>query len=182
MPRFSPPPGAILMGRIGAAQGLKGEVRINSFTQDPVAIANYSPLETDRDGLIVTITAARPHKNLVIAAIEGVGDRTAAEALNGVRLYVPRAALPEPEPDEFYHADLIGLAARDTAGKTLGSIAAIFNHGAEDMLEIAPETGQPILVPFTRAAVPEVNLAGGYVVVDPPAETGEPEPAPEPRP
>jgi 16S rRNA processing protein RimM len=170
MPRpAAAPPGHILMGRIGAAHGVRGEVRINSFTADPLAIVDFSPLATGQAGLTVAITSARPQKNVIVATLEGVTDRNGAEALNGVELYAPRDALPAPgDADEFYHADLIGLDARLAGGETLGMVVAVHNFGAGDTLEIAPRGAPSVLVPFTRAVVPEVEIAGGYLVVDPP--------------
>jgi 16S rRNA processing protein RimM len=171
------PPRKLLMGRIGAAHGIKGEVRIQSFTEDPLAIADYGPLATNRPGLTIEITTARTTTNVLIARIKGFADRTAIEKLNGVELYVDRDLLPEIEDDDdFYHADLIGLAARLEDGTSLGEIIAVPNFGAGDMLELRnKETGDNRFIPFTRAAVPEVHIAAGYVVVVPPQEVeGEP--------
>jgi 16S rRNA processing protein RimM len=161
----------ILMGRIGAAHGIRGEVRIQSFTEDPLALAGYGELETNRPGLTVTIEAARPLTNVLIARLKGVHDRTAAERLNGVELYVDRAKLPEiKDDDDFYLADLVGLAARRADGTELGHVLAVPNYGAGDILEIGGPGLETRLIPFTRAAVPEVHVAAGYLVVDPPVE------------
>lgn len=163
------PSGHVLLGRIGAAHGIKGEVRIKSFTEDPMALGAYGPLVTDRPGLVIEIGKARLNKAMVIATIKGVTDRNAAEALNGVGLYVPRDSLPETEDeDEFYHTDLIGLTARTEAGETLGTVTAIFNHGPNDILEIKPEGAPSVLVPFTRQVVPTIRLKDGYLIIDPP--------------
>lgn len=173
-------PQKLLMGRIGAAHGIKGEVRIQSFTEEPMALAGYGPLATDRPGLTVTITAARANGSTLVARLEGIGDRNAAERLNGVELYVDRALLPQPDDeDEFYHADLIGLRAQLQDGTTLGEVVALPNFGAGDLIEIRdPRSGDSFLYPFTRKVVPEVHLARGYLVIEVPvdAEPGEEEP------
>lgn len=169
----------LVMGRIGAAHGIKGEVRIQSYTEDPLAIADYGPLATSRPGLVVEILEARTTTNVLVARLKGVNDRSAAEKLNGVDLYVDRALLPEIEDeDDFYHADLIGLAARLGDGTGLGEIVAVPNFGAGDLLELRDkDTGETRFIPFTKAAVPEVHIAAGYVVVVPPVEVeGEPRP------
>ncbi|MHA6299493.1 ribosome maturation factor RimM [Devosia sp. CAU 1758] len=170
----------ILMGTIGAAHGIKGEVRIASHTQDPEAIADYGPLETDRPGLIITIEAARLQKTVLIARIKGVRDRNAAEQLNGVSLFIDRSQLPEIEDeDDFYHADLIGLDARLESGVSIGAVSALFDHGAGDIMEVRdPRSGDTYLYPFTKAVVPSVRIAEGYLVIAPPldADPGEEEP------
>ena len=165
----------IVVGRIGAAHGIKGEVRVKSFTAAPMDLAAYSPLEA-ADGRRFTVTAARPvgaSPDMLVVRFQGVGDRSAAEALNGLDLSVPRDRLPEPEADEFYHADLIGLAAVTPGGAPLGTIVAVPNYGAGDLLEIAPPKGPTMLVPFTRAVVPEIDLTARRVVVAPPAEVAD---------
>ena len=172
----------IVVGRIGAAHGIKGEVRVKSFTAAPMDLAAYSPLEA-ADGRRFTVTAARPvgaSPDMLVVRFQGVGDRSAAEALNGLDLSVPRDRLPEPEADEFYHADLIGLAAVTPGGAPLGTIVAVPNYGAGDLLEIAPPKGPTLLVPFTRAVVPEINLTSRRVTVDPPAEVAGGDEAAEP--
>lgn len=170
----------ILMGRIGAAHGVKGEVRIQSFTEDPMALVDYGPLATNRPGLTVTILSARTTTNVLVARLDGVNDRNAAEKLNGVELFVDRSLLPEPEDDDdFYHADLIGLHARLADGSEIGVVTAVPNYGAGDLLEIRdPRSGDTYLYPFTKAVVPEVRVAEGYLLIDPPieAEPGEEEP------
>ena len=170
----------ILMGQIGAAHGIKGQVRITPFTQDPAAIGDYGPLDTDRPGLTITITKLRVQKNVIIANIKGIADRTAAEALNGVSLFVDRARLPEPEDeDDFYHADLLGLEARLDSGVVLGKVLALPNFGAGDLIEIRdPQSGDTYLYPFTKAVVPDIHLAEGYLTIVVPldAEEGEEEP------
>ncbi|MEX0627849.1 MAG: ribosome maturation factor RimM [Cucumibacter sp.] len=159
-------PGRVLMGRIGTAHGIRGEVRIEAFTADPLSIATWSPLLTDRPGLTVSIAKSRLQKGLVIASLIGVADRNEAEALNGVALYVAREKLPASGKDEFYHADLIGLEARTRDGAKLGRVAAVHNYGAGDNLEIAPKDAASFLIPFTRLTVPEIRLAENYLLVD----------------
>jgi 16S rRNA processing protein RimM len=169
----------ILMGRIGAAHGIKGEVRIAAYTADPEAIAGYGPLDTDRPGLTITIESARLAKSVLIARLAGVRDRNAAEALNGVSLYIDRDRLPETgDEDDFYHADLIGLDARLENGVSIGEVVALPNYGAGDLIEIRdPRSGDTFLYPFTRAVVPAVRIAEGYLTIAPPfdAEPGEEE-------
>jgi 16S rRNA processing protein RimM len=159
----------ICLGQIGAAHGLRGEVRLRSFTSDPAAITGYGPLETE-DGRVFEIEAMRPAKDHFVARLSGVADRNAAEKLANLKLYVPRERLPQTnEPDEFYHADLVGLAVVDRAGKNLGSIIAVHNFGAGDLIEVRPEAGgNTELIPFDAANVPAVDLDAGKVVVDPP--------------
>ncbi len=170
----------LLMGRIGAAHGIKGEVRITSFTEEPLALVDYGPLATDKPGLMIEIENARATTNVLVARLKGVTDRTAAEKLNGVELYVDRDKLPPPsDDDDFYHADLIGLEARLTDGTVLGTVTAIPNYGASDLIEVRDgRTGDTFLYPFTKAVVPEVKLADGYIVIDAPvdADPGEEEP------
>jgi 16S rRNA processing protein RimM len=160
----------LLMGRIGAAHGIKGEVRIQSFTEDPLALADYGPLATNRPGLTITITAARTTTNVLIARIKGIADRNAAEKLNGVELYVTRDQLPETDDeDDFYQADLIGLEARLEDGTRLGEVLAVPNFGAGDLIEIGDrQTGETAFYPFTKAAVPEIHIKNGYLVIVPP--------------
>jgi len=170
----------ILMGKIGAAHGIKGEVRITTFTAEPEAIASYGPLETDRPGLTVTIETARLNKNVLVARLKDVRDRNAAELLNGVSLFVDRDRLPDPEDeDDFYHTDLIGLDARLDSGVSIGEVSALLNYGAGDLLEVRdPRSGDTFLYPFTKAVVPTIRIADGYLVISPPldAEPGEEDP------
>ena len=170
----------LLLGRIGAAHGVRGEVRIQSFTEDPLAIATYGPLSTNRAGLSITILSARATTNVLVARLEGVADRLAAERLNGVELYVDRALLPATEDDDdFYHADLIGLRALLTDGTEVGEVIAVPNFGAGDLLEVRDrQSGDTFLFPFSKAVVPEVHVADGYLTLVPPieADPGEEEP------
>ena len=161
----------ICLGAIAGAHGVRGLVKIKSFTREPTDLTAYGPLSDETGERRFEFTVTGQAKGLLVARIEGVADRDAAQALRGVRLYVARAALPEPEDaEEFYQADLIGLAAEDPQGRRLGKIAAVENHGAGDYLEIARPQGAPLLIPFTSAAVPLIDLEGGRVVVDPPEE------------
>ncbi len=156
----------MLLGEFGAAQGLKGEVRIRSFTADAAAIAGYGPLE-DEAGNPVEIESVRVTPKALIARVKGVSTREAAEALTGTRLYLPRTRLPAREEEEWYHADLIGLEALDSEGKPLGAIVAIHNFGAGDLLEMKPLSGgATVLVPFTRDTVPEIDVEGGRLILN----------------
>lgn len=164
-------PNLVLMGRIGAAHGIKGEVRITSYTEDPLDIAAYGPLITSRPERELTISDVRQAKNVVIARIRGVDDRAAAEKLNGTELFVPRDRLPPAEgEDEFYHADLIGLEARRMDGTVLGEVVSIPNYGAGDLIQVRNAEDGLLMFPFTREVVPEIHLKEGYLIVHPPAE------------
>ncbi|MDH3473430.1 MAG: ribosome maturation factor RimM [Rhodospirillales bacterium] len=171
----------ICLGVVTGAHGVRGLLRVKSFTEAPEDLAAYGPLSDETGARRFALTVTGRAKGAVLARIEGVGDRDKAEALKGTRLYVERAALPAPEEAEtYYHADLIGLAAEDTQGRPLGRVVAVENFGAGDLLEIAEgpggqggqggQGGGSLLVPFTRAAVPVIDLEGGRLVVDPPAE------------
>jgi 16S rRNA processing protein RimM len=159
----------VCLGQIGAAHGVRGEVRLRSFTSDPAAIADYGPLETE-DGRVFEIETLRPAKDHFVVRLSGIRDRDAASALANTKLYVPRERLLETaEPDEFYHADLVGLAVIDRAGTKLGTVVAIHNFGAGDLIEVRADTGgNTELVPFDTTHVPAVDIAAGKIVVDPP--------------
>jgi 16S rRNA processing protein RimM len=158
----------VLLGEIGAAQGLKGEVRLRSYTEEPAAIAHYGPL-LDESGRAVEIERVRLTPKALIARIKGVTTREAAEALVRTKLYVERDRLPERDKEEWYHADLIGLAVFDTGGKRIGVVVAVQNFGASDLIEVKPEEGEAtVLVPFTRETVPEVDVEGRRLVLAPP--------------
>ncbi|MQT13015.1 ribosome maturation factor RimM [Segnochrobactrum spirostomi] len=164
-----PDDGRVLIARIGAPHGVRGEVRLIAFGDDPFALEDYGPLET-RDGRTFEILGLKLVAEKLIARLAGVTDRTAAEALTNLDLFVARDRLPPPEDeDTFYHADLIGLAAVLPDGAPLGTVIAVPNFGAGDLVEIAPVRGPTLLVPFTRAVVPEIDLPGRRIVVDPPA-------------
>jgi 16S rRNA processing protein RimM len=160
----------VCVARIGAAHGTRGEVRLWPFTAAPAAVGEYGPLETADGARSFEIEALRPAKDFFVARLKGVTDRTAAERLRNTDLYVPRERLPDPEPEEFYHADLIGLDAFDAAGAAFGTVVAVHNFGAGDLLEIAPAGGSDtVMLPFTAAIVPTVEIANGRIVVAPPA-------------
>jgi 16S rRNA processing protein RimM len=158
--------GRVCLGQIGAPHGVRGEVRLRSFTGEPEAIAGYGPLQAENGG-IVEIETLRPVKDHFVATLSGIRDRDAAERLTNVKLYVPRERLPELEAaDEFYHADLIGLAVSDRAGHELGTVVAIHNFGAGDLIELRADSGETELLPFDAATVPEIDVAAGRLVVE----------------
>lgn len=157
----------ICVGAIAGAFGVNGEVRLKSFTAEPVDIANYGPLTTEDGTRAFTVKLTRPIAGGLGARLTGVVTREDAEALKGVTLWAPRDALPSLPDDEFYHTDLIGLEVVDTGGQVLGRVRAIFDHGAGDILEVVG--GKTVLLlPFTRAVVPTVDLTAGRIVADPP--------------
>jgi 16S rRNA processing protein RimM len=161
----------ILIGRVAGPFGVRGELRIAAYGEDPLALLRYRRLLREDGAPVLTLTGGRAAKGELIARAEEVADRTAVEALKGCRLYVPRAALPEPEEDEFYLADLIGLEVRAPDGAALGRVSAVHDFGAGDVLEIAPPDGAPPwMAPFTKASVPEVRIAEGWLVANPPPE------------
>jgi 16S rRNA processing protein RimM len=160
----------ICVARIGAAHGVRGAVKLWTFTQDPFAVKAYGPLTTKDGAREFEVTQAREAKDHLVATLKGVTTREEAERLNGLELYVARETLPATDADEYYHADLIGLAAMTTADAPLGRVVAIHNFGAGDIIEIAPPHGATMLLPFTNAVVPTVDLAGGRVVIELPAE------------
>jgi 16S rRNA processing protein RimM len=164
----------ICLGQIGGPHGVRGEVRLHSFTANPTAIATYGPLETE-DGRVFKIESLRPAKHAFVAKLSGIADRDAAERLANTKLYVPRERLPEPaEAEEFYHADLIGLRAVDYAGRECGTVVAVHNFGAGDLIELQPADGaQTELLPFDAATVPEVNVRGGTILINPSPPAGE---------
>jgi 16S rRNA processing protein RimM len=158
----------VLLGEIGAAQGLKGEVRLRSYTEDPAAIARYGALQ-DEEGRAIEIESLRGSPKTLIARIKGVTTREGAEALTRTKLYIPRARLPERETDEWYHAELIGLSAIGTEGEEIGTVVAVQNFGAGDLIEVKPKRGgATVLVAFTRDTVPEVDVEGGRLTLIPP--------------
>lgn len=161
----------ICVGAIAGAHGVRGLVRLKSFTERPEDLTAYGPL-TDASGQrCFEVSLSGRARDALLARIAGVTDRDQAAALRGMRLYVARAALPEPKADEFYHADLIGLRAEATDGTVLGRVSAVHTFGGNDVLEIAPAAGETILIPFTRQAVPAIEPAAGRIVVDLPAES-----------
>ena len=164
----------ICVAQIGGAHGLRGEVRLKSFTADPMAVRDYGPLTTEDGSATFELEAVRPAKGHLIALFRGVGDRNTAERLVNVRLFVPRERLPAPAPDEFYHADLIGLSAVTADGTEIGIVVAIHDFGAGDILELQPRAGgTTTMVPFTAEFVPSVEIASGRIVVLPPEDAAE---------
>lgn len=170
----------ILLGQIVSVHGIRGDVIVKTFTGEPADIASYGVL-TDRDGKApLALSIVRINDKGVIARVKGVSDRNSAEALRGRELYVARDQLPDADDDEYYHADLIGLKALSADGAVLGTIAAVLNYGAGDLLEISrPGIKETDVVPFNNACVPHVDLAAGSVTVIMPTMTGEPEPQSE---
>ena len=158
----------VLMGTIGAAQGLRGEVRVRSFASDPTAIGDYGHLHA-ADGRSFEVLEVREAKNVVIVRFRGVNDRSAAEALNGVELFVDRDNLPDDDldDDEFFYADLEGLEALDAEGKSYGTVTGVFDFGAGDLLELKGPGKRPVLIPFSEWSVLEIDLEAGTLLVDP---------------
>lgn len=168
----------VLVGRVSGGFGVRGEIRLSSYTAEAMTLGRFGTLLREDGGVGLTLTAARPLKagEIAVRARE-VETKEQADALRGLRLYVPRAALPEPEEDEFYLADLIGLEARGPDDALMGQVKSVQNFGAGDILEIAPAGGGPTwYLPFTRDAVPELHIADGWLRAVPPREVGEPEP------
>jgi 16S rRNA processing protein RimM len=164
-------PDLILVGRVAGAFGVKGEVRITTYTADPMALVGYRDLKRETGAPALTLAGGRPTKGGIIVRAKEVETREQAEALRGLRLYIPRAVLPEPDEDEFYVTDLVGLAVVAADGEPLGRIKDVRDFGAGDLLEVQPETGASWWLPFTREAVPEVKIAEGKVVAVRPQET-----------
>ena len=164
----STPGTLVLMGTIGAAQGLRGEVRVKSYTEDPLAIGEYGTLYDD-GGNPFEVLDVRLQKNMAVIRFRGINDRTAAEKLNGTDLYVDRDSLDDDDldEDEFFYADLEGLDARDADGKSWGTITAIFDFGAGDILELTEKGKRAQLIPFNEASVLEIDFEGGSILIDP---------------
>ena len=156
----------VCVGAIAAAHGIKGEVKIKAFTVDPASVGAYGPLLDETGQRRFALSAVRPNgESTVIARVEGVSDRNAAEALRGLRLYALRSALPKAEEGEYYHHDLIGLDAMLASGESFGKVVGVDNFGAGDVIEIKPVTGDSVVLPFTDETVPTVDLAAGRIVV-----------------
>jgi 16S rRNA processing protein RimM len=160
----------ICIARIGAAHGVRGAVKLWTFTEDPFAVKAYGPLLTKDGARAFEVATAREAKGHLVATLKGIATREEAERLNGIELYIAREKLPATDQNEYYHADLIGLAAVNAADEPLGRVLAIHNFGAGDIIEIAPPQGATLLLPFTNAVVPTVDLAGGRVVIELPDE------------
>src|SRR5216117_2537295 len=165
------PPSQICVARIGAAHGVRGAVKLCTFTEDPLAVTRYGQLMTKDGARQFEVTHVREAKDHLVATLKGIATREDAERLNGIELYIAREKLPETDEDEYYHADLIGLAAVNAANEPLGCVTAIHNFGAGDIIEIEPPHGATMLLPFTNAVVPSVDLAAGRVVIELPDET-----------
>ncbi|MFK5981172.1 MAG: ribosome maturation factor RimM [Rhizobiaceae bacterium] len=166
----------VLMAKIGAPHGVRGEVRVKSFTDDPLALSDYGPL-FDESGNKFTITNSRAAKNVIIARFKEITTREAAEALTNCELFIERNALPKiDDEDEFYLSDLIGMKAQDSNGKIIGMVRDVPNFGAEDLLEITPvnaegrSNGQSYFLPFTKKVVPKIDTKIGVVTILPPEE------------
>lgn len=172
------PSSKVCVGQITGAHGVRGLVKVKPFTAAPEDLTAYGPVSDEAGARRLALQLLSWAKDQWIVKVEGVADRDAADALRGLRLYVDRTALPEPEEDEFYHADLIGLPAVLADGSVFGTVRAVFDFGAGEMLEIARPGAGPggssVMMPFTRAAVPVVDIAGRRIVVDPPAGLLEP--------
>jgi 16S rRNA processing protein RimM len=167
----------ICVARIGAAHGVRGAVKLWTFTEDPLAVQGYGPLMTKDGARQFEIATAREAKDHLVATFKGIATRNDAEKLNGIELYIAREKLPATDDDEYYHADLIGLAAVNAANEPLGRVIGIHNFGAGDIIEIAPaKGGATMLLPFTNAVVPTVDIAGGRVVIELPQEIEGEEP------
>jgi len=166
----------VCVAQVGAAHGLKGDVRLWSFTQEPTAFADYGALETEDGSRKLKVENARFAKDHFVAKFADVDDRDAAEALRNVKLYVAREQLPDVEGDgTFYHADLIGLSAVTRDNAAFGEVVGVQNFGAGDILEIRRGDGSTLMLPFTEAVVPEIDFASGTIVVDPPRDAPESE-------
>lgn len=162
----------ILVGRVAGAFGVRGEVRITSFTAEPAALVDYKALLREDGSPALTLTSGRAAKGGVVARAQEIETREQAEAVRGLRLYIPRAVLPEPEDeDEFYVADLVGLSVVDREGEALGRVRSVRDFGAGDLLEIEPPAGESWWLPFTKEAVPEVSITDGRIVGVKPEET-----------
>ncbi|OZB14889.1 MAG: 16S rRNA processing protein RimM [Rhodobacterales bacterium 34-62-10] len=159
----------ICVAVIAGAFGVRGEVRLKSFTADPVTIGEYAPLVTEDGSRSFDVALEGQLTNGLLVRLSGVGTKEEADALKGVKLFVPRDRLPGLPDDEYYHADLIGLEVLDTGGAALGRVKAVLNHGAGDILEVqVPGSSETVLLPFTMEAVPTVDLAAGRIIADPP--------------
>ena len=170
---------SIVIAEIGAAHGVRGEVRVKAHTADPLAVADYGPLHDSR-GNVFRIKSLRHLKDdMLVVAFEGLTDRTAAEKLNRTKLHVDRSALPPPDEDEFYHADLIGLAVETVSGEAIGTVVAVVNFGADDLLDVRRPGRASVYVPFSRAVVPTLDFSAGKAIIAPPEglldEPGEPD-------
>jgi 16S rRNA processing protein RimM len=164
----------ILVGQVGGAFGVKGEVRITAFTADAMTLMDYQPLLKADGTPAITLLSARPDKAGVVAKVKEIATKEEADAARGQKLFIPRDRLPEPEEDEFYLTDLIGMEAREADDTAVGTVKSVQNFGASDMLEIAPKEGGPTwYLPFTREAAPELHLNDGWLRIVRPTEVDE---------
>jgi len=157
----------VCVAAVAAAHGVRGALKLKTFTEDPLNVGAYGPLLDEAGHELFTVRVVAPAKGGVIVEAEGITDRDAAEVLRGLRLFVPRARLPEPEADSFYYEDLVGLEVEDTEGRSLGRVIAVHDFGAGEVLEYRDDAGRDGMVAFTTELVPEVDLAGGRIVVVP---------------
>jgi 16S rRNA processing protein RimM len=160
----------VCLAKVVGAHGLRGALKLRCFTERPADVAAYGPLYDERGERRLELKVLRATPGGVVAAAADVRDRSAAEALRGTLLFVPRPALPEPAPDEFYHSDLEGLSVERSDGTRLGRVRRLDNFGGGDLIEIAADDGSVLTLPFDRRTVPVVDLAQGRLVVEPPAE------------
>jgi 16S rRNA processing protein RimM len=160
----------VCVARIGAPHGVRGAIKLWTFTEEPMAVMQYGSLSTKDGTRKFEVASAREAKGHLVATLKGVATREEAERLNGVELYVSRSKLPATDADEYYHADLIGLSAENATGEPIGRVIAIHNFGAGDIIEIAPPQGATLLLPFSNAVVPTVDIASGRMVVELPRE------------
>lgn len=173
-------PRLVQIGVVGAPHGVRGEARVKTFTEDPTSLSAYGPLAT-KDGRMLAVSSLRLLKgDMVVARFKGVDTREAVEALTGHALFAPREAMPAPDDDEFYHADLIGLRVETASGETIGEVTTVQNFGADDLVEVRLSgSRRTVYLPFTKAVVPVIDFTGGRIVVDPPEgaldEPGRPE-------
>jgi len=167
--------GRVCVARIGAPHGLAGEVKLHAFTEEPLAVGRYGALEAEDRSRSFELSSLRLAKRSLIAAFAGIVDRAAAARLTAIRLYVPRARLPDPEDaDTFYHADLLGLRVEGADGIPIGTVCAVHDFGAGDLLEVKPIAGPSVMLPFTKAAVPVVDLAAARLVAALPGPPAKP--------
>lgn len=170
-------PKLILVGHVAGGFGVKGEVKITAYTADPLALTAYGPLLRADGTHALTVLSARPTKDGIVGRVKEVATKEQADALRNLKLHVPRDRFPQPDDDEFYLADLIGIEARAPDGIVLGTVKAVQNFGADDMLEITPALGGPTwFLPFTKTATPDLHLSDGWLLAIRPDEVGEREP------
>lgn len=163
----------LCLGVITGAHGIRGAVKVKSFTQDPVELTNYGALSDTNGNQVYDLSIIGQAKGLLIVKIAGITNRNQAEDLKGTELFIQRETLPEAENGEFYHADLVGLKALDQDGDLYGIVKALFDFGAGDILEIQRYDGKSVMYPFTLAVVPDININEGFLTIIPPAEVSE---------